>query len=148
MYSTKSMIVPFHQEKSDERGYIKSITNQPSTNTSIIMCKPGSIRANHYHLNDWHYMFVLDGEMDYFFFDNQMDKVVYLKLKKNQIIYTPPKEVHATYFEMQTTLVVISYLPRDQRSYENDTRRVKFIDETNIEIAKQGKLNCQFEELK
>ena len=71
-----------------------------------------------------------------------------MKLKNNQIIYTPPKEVHATYFEKETTLIVVSYLPRDQRSYENDTRRVEFINKTNLEIAKQGKLNCQFTELK
>ena len=45
----KSVILPFEQSKEDERGYIKSIINQPSTNTSIIMCKPGSVRANHYH---------------------------------------------------------------------------------------------------
>ena len=51
MYN-KSVILPFEQSKEDERGYIKSIINQPSTNTSIIMCKPGSVRANHYHMKD------------------------------------------------------------------------------------------------
>ena len=146
MYN-KSVILPFEQSKEDDRGYIKSIINQPSTNTSIIMCNPGSVRANHYHIRDWHYMYVLEGSMDYFFFDNLSKEVCFLSLEKDQIVYTPPKEVHATYFSEQTKLIVISYLARDETSYEADTRRVKFINLENMELAKQGKLSCQFPEL-
>lgn len=146
MYN-KSVILPFEQSKEDDRGYIKSIINQPSTNTSIIMCNPGSVRANHYHIRDWHYMYVLEGSMDYFFFDNLSKEVCFLSLEKDQIVYTPPKEVHATFFNEQTKLIVISYLARDETSYEADTRRVKFINLENMELAKQGKLSCQFPEL-
>ena len=146
MYN-KSVILPFEQSKEDDRGYIKSIINQPSTNTSIIMCNPGSVRANHYHIRDWHYMYVLEGSMDYFFFDNLSKEVCFLSLEKDQIVYTPPKEVHATFFSEQTKLIVISYLARDETSYEADTRRVKFINLENMELAKQGKLSCQFLEL-
>ena len=146
MYN-KSVILPFEQSKEDDRGYIKSIINQPSTNTSIIMCNPGSVRANHYHIRDWHYMYVLEGSMDYFFFDNLSKEVCFLSLEKDQIVYTPPKEVHATFFSEQTKLIVVSYLARDETSYEADTRRVKFINLENMELAKQGKLSCQFPEL-
>ena len=146
MYN-KSVVLPFEQSKEDDRGYIKSIINQPSTNTSIIMCNPGSVRANHYHIRDWHYMYVLEGSMDYFFFDNLSKEVCFLSLEKDQIVYTPPKEVHATFFSEQTKLIVISYLARDETSYEADTRRVKFINLDNMELAKQGKLSCQFPEL-
>lgn len=146
MYN-KSVILPFEQSKEDDRGYIKSIINQPSTNTSIIMCNPGSVRANHYHIRDWHYMYVLEGSMDYFFFDNLSKEVCFLSLQKDQIVYTPPKEVHATFFSEQTKLIVISYLARDETSYEADTRRVKFINLENMKLAKQGKLSCQFPEL-
>ena len=51
------------------------------------MCKPGSVRANHYHLKDWHYMYVLEGKMDYFFFENNLVKFV-IFLEKDQIIFT------------------------------------------------------------
>ena len=147
MYN-KSVILPFEQTREDDRGYIKSIINQPSTNTSIIMCKPGSVRANHYHLKDWHYMYILEGSMDYFFYDNELSKVSYISLNKDQIVYTPQREVHATYFNEQTKLIVISYLARDEISYEADTRRVDFINLENMDLAKQGKLLCQFPELK
>jgi len=144
----KSVILPYEQFKKDERGYIKSITNQPSTNTSIIMCMPGSVRANHYHLKDWHYMYVLEGSMDYFFYDNDLNKTIFLPIKKNEIIFTPSREVHATFFSEKTILVVISYLARDEVRYEADTRRVEFINLENIELAKEGKLKCHFPELK
>lgn len=147
MYN-KSVILPFEQSKEDDRGYIRSIINQPSTNTSIIMCNPGSVRANHYHIRDWHYMYILEGSMDYFFFDNLTNKVCFLPLKKDQIVYTPPKEVHATFFSEQTKLIVISYLARDEVSYEADTRRVEFINLKNMGLAKQGKISCKFPELK
>ena len=92
-------------------------------------------------------MFILEGSMDYFFFDNITKNVCYLPLHKDQIIFTPPKEVHATFFSEQTKLIVISYLARDEASYEADTRRVDFINLENMELAKQGKLSCQFPEL-
>lgn len=144
----KSVVLPFEQIKEDERGYIKSIINQPNTNTSIIKCMPGSVRANHYHLKDWHYMYILAGSMDYFYYDNELNKVNFIPLQKDQIIFTPSYEVHATYFHEETLLIVISYLARDEISYEADTRRVKFIDLENIELARQGNLVCQFPELK
>ena len=79
--------------------------------------------------------------------DNLSKKVCFLTLEKDQIVYTPPKEVHATFFREQTKLIVVSYLARDETSYEADTRRVKFINLENMELAKQGKLSCQFPEL-
>ena len=86
--------------------------------------------------------------MDYFFFDNVLNKVNYMYINKDQIVYTPPREVHATYFSEQTKLIVVSYLARDEISYEADTRRVDFINLQNMVLAKQGKLLCQFPELK
>ena len=76
-----------------------------------------------------------------------MKNPVFISNKKDQIVYTPPKEVHATFFSKQTKLIVISYLARDETSYEADTRRVKFINLDNMELAKKGKLSCQFPEL-
>ena len=41
-------------------------------------------------------------------------------------------EIHATYFQKKTTLIVSSLNPRDQETYENDTVRVDFVNESNI----------------
>ena len=42
-------------------------------------------------------------------------------------------EIHATYFPVKTKLIVSSMLPRDPITYENDTIRVEFINDENIQ---------------
>ena len=51
----------------DDRGYIQSLVNFPMKNLSLISSKKGSVRSNHYHLTDWHYMYVLSGSFDYYY---------------------------------------------------------------------------------
>ena len=132
MISNKSIIIKNISRDKDERGGIISIVDDYVKNVSIIYCNPGSIRSNHYHLNDFHYMHVLDGEIDYFFKQIDSDEVQYLKVRKSENVFTPPKEIHATYFPIKTTLIVSSLNPRDQETYERDTVRVEFVNEKNI----------------
>ena len=116
----------------DSRGQILSIVDEKVSNVSIIKCNSNSIRSNHYHLSDWHYMFVLSGRINYFFTDIKIKKINYLKVLKDQIIFTPPMEIHCTHFPVNTKLIVCSKKKRDQNNYEKDTRRVKFIDKNNL----------------
>ena len=46
-----------------------SIVDATVQNVSIITCNPDTIRSNHYHFEDFHYMYVVEGEIDYFFCD-------------------------------------------------------------------------------
>lgn len=130
---SKSTIIKSNTRDSDKRGSIISIVDDKISNVSIIKCNAGSIRSNHYHLEDYHYMYVLDGEIDYFFKNIDSDHINYLKVKKNQNIFTPPLEIHATYFPIKTTLIVSSLNPRDRETYEKDTRRVEFINYNNVD---------------
>jgi oxalate decarboxylase/phosphoglucose isomerase-like protein (cupin superfamily) len=125
-------LFPKVQRDSDHRGGILSIVDVPVSNVSIITCNPSSIRSNHYHQEDFHFMYVLDGEIDYFYKALNSDEVKYLKVRQGENIFTPPREIHATYFPVTTRLIVSSMLPRDQESYERDTVRVKFVDSSNI----------------
>ena len=70
-----SIIIENEFRSKDERGSILSIADAKISNVSIISCNKGSIRSNHYHLKDFHYMFVLEGEIDYFFKDLKTDKI-------------------------------------------------------------------------
>tara|TARA_B100000795_G_scaffold57144_1_gene37820 strand:- start:7004 stop:7456 length:453 start_codon:yes stop_codon:yes gene_type:complete len=132
MNSNKSIIIKNISRDQDKRGGILSIVDDYVKNVSIISCNPGSIRSNHYHLSDFHYMHVLDGEIDYFFKQIDSDDIQYLKVRKGENIFTPAKEIHATYFPIKTTLIVSSLNPRDQETYEKDTVRVEFVNEQNI----------------
>ncbi|MDA7809134.1 hypothetical protein N8974_00645 [bacterium] len=137
----KSTVFKNIKRDEDLRGGIISIVDETVKNVAIITCKPGSIRSNHYHLKDFHFMYVLEGDFDYFFKDNETGKICYIRVKVGETIYTPPLEVHACYFPFNTTLIVSSKNPRDQETYEADTVRVEFITEDNIAgiLAVHGK---------
>ncbi len=130
--SNKSILIPDDYRDKDERGDILSIVDAKISNVSIIKCNPLAIRSNHYHKTDAHFMYVLCGEIDYFYKKINEDKIFYYKVKKGQNIFTPPLEIHATYFPVYTEIIVSSLNPRDQQTYENDTVRVSFIDNKNI----------------
>ena len=85
-------------------------------------------------------MYVVKGQIDYFYKTIKGKKMNYLKVKKNNLIYTPPMEVHATYFPKATVLTVSSKNPRDQATYEKDTVRVELINKKNIKhlLKKNG----------
>lgn len=113
----------------DARGAIQSIVNFPVKNVSIISSVKGSLRSNHYHQTDWHYMYTLEGSYEYYFrptgSDEEPQKLV---VGKGDLVFTPPMEDHATVFLEDTVLLVMSRNPRDQESYEADVRRVTLID--------------------
>lgn len=118
----------------DSRGSIVSIVEEKMNNISIIKCNSQSIRSNHFHIKNWHFMYVLGGVMEYFF--ENKNKIFFIKLKKGDLVFTPPKELHATYFPVRTLLLVASKNKRDQKTYEKDTVRKKFIDFKNIKSIK------------
>ena len=53
----KSTIFTNVQRDEDSRGGILSIVDESIKNVSIITCKTGSIRSNHYHHTDFHFIF-------------------------------------------------------------------------------------------
>jgi oxalate decarboxylase/phosphoglucose isomerase-like protein (cupin superfamily) len=129
----KSTLFPNIQRDSDGRGEIVSIVDETIQNVSIITCNPGSIRSNHYHHRDFHFMYVLEGEIDYFYKDIDTGEVQYLKVRAGDNIFTPDNEVHTTYFPVRTKLIVSSKYPRDQATYEADTVRVDFVNPANLQ---------------
>jgi oxalate decarboxylase/phosphoglucose isomerase-like protein (cupin superfamily) len=130
---TKSRLFKSITRDNDIRGSIISIVDDVVQNVSLITCNAGSIRSNHYHKKDFHYMYVLEGEIDYFYKELNNDVVHYFKVKKDDIIFTPKNEIHATFFPLNTKLIVSSMLPRDQETYEKDTVRVEFINNNNLQ---------------
>lgn len=127
----------FLKEKrdSDLRGEILSIVDTKIQNVSIISSNANVIRSNHYHKKDFHFMYVLEGKIDYFFkeTDNKDHDTSYIEVNVGETIFTPNLEIHCTYFPIRTTLVVSSYYPRDQVTYEKDTVRVDYINYDNLD---------------
>ena len=136
MFSTKSKKIYNITRSKDSRGSILSIVDEKVNNVSIITCLPKSIRSNHWHKKDWHYMYVLEGLMEYFYVSK--NKIFFMKINKGENVFTPPKELHATYFPVKTLSLVSSKNPRDKKTYEQDTVREKLIDLKNYKSIKKS----------
>jgi quercetin dioxygenase-like cupin family protein len=102
-------------------------------NLSLITSKKGTVRSNHYHATDWHYMYVLSGSFDYYYRPTGSgEKPKVITVKAGEMVFTPPMEDHATVFLEDTQLLAMSRNPRDQESYESDVRRVTLIDPSGV----------------
>lgn len=125
--------VELDEAHTDDRGAIQSLVNFPMKNLSLITSRKGSVRSNHYHVTDWHYMYVLSGSFDYYYRpagNAGQPKVV--RLNAGEMVFTPPMEDHATVFLEDTQLIVASRNPRDQESYESDVVRVTLVDPASV----------------
>lgn len=114
----------------DDRGCIQSLLNFPMKNVSLISSKRGSVRSNHYHLTDWHYMYVISGSFDYYSRPTGSNKELsVIRVNAGEMVFTPPLEDHATVFLEDTQLLVMSRNPRgDQETYEADVKRIVIFD--------------------
>jgi quercetin dioxygenase-like cupin family protein len=119
----------------DDRGAIQSLVNFPMKNLSLITSKKGTVRSNHYHLTDWHYMYVLKGAFDYYYrpTGSQATPEV-IRVNAGEMVFTPPMEDHATVFLEDTELLAMSRNPRDQETYESDVRRVVLVDPETVSV--------------
>jgi len=118
----------------DSRGKIISMCDANISNVSFINSAANTIRSNHYHYKDSHYMYVISGELDYFYSDlKDIQEFNYLKIREGECIYTPPMEYHVTYFPKDTSLIVCSVFARDQQTYESDTVKDNLINLDNIQ---------------
>ena len=121
----KDVRVILDEAHEDERGFIQCLTNIPTSNVSYIFSKKGSVRSNHYHKTDWHYMYILTGKMEYYYKKHDANDVIkQVSLTKGDMVFTPPLEEHTSYFPEDTHFLAISRNPRDQDAYEADVIRV------------------------
>lgn len=97
---------------------------------SMIYSRPGSVRSNHYHLTDWHYMFVSDGLLWYYWRKVGETRTPEMRIfRAGQIVFTPPMVEHACFFVKDTTMFVASRNVRDHANHESDLIRVKLIED-------------------
>jgi dTDP-4-dehydrorhamnose 3,5-epimerase-like enzyme len=135
MWPTEARI-PLEEPFIDDRGYIQHLVNFPMKNLSMIFSKKGSVRSNHSHNTDWHYMFTVSGSFDYHYKPHGSDEP--LKLEKfgaGEMVFSPPMEDHACVFTEDTLLVAVSRNPRgDQETYENDVVRTMLVDPDSVKL--------------
>lgn len=116
-----------------DAGLIQNLVNVfPGTSpigcVSVLYSHKDSVRANHFHKEDSHFLYVIKGAVDYYerpIGSAEIPEPV--RYVENQMFFTPPMVEHAMRFAEDTIMVSISKRPRDSESHESDVVRVKFL---------------------
>lgn len=109
----------------DARGAIQTLVEGGIHSIQVITSKAGTVRANHWHREDSHYLYMVEGVMEYYYRpvgDTSEPRCVIVKA--GQQIFTPSNLEHATHFLEDSVFLNITSNPRDQHSYEDDIVRV------------------------
>ena len=115
----------------DDRGFIQSISDLDMKSASIIYTKKNQQRANHYHKKDWHFIYVTKGSFEYYFRKtNSNEKIKKKVVGVGQLLFTGNMVDHAMFYTEETEILVVSKNPRDQETYEEDTVRIDFMDDS------------------
>lgn len=118
-------ILPLPAPFEDSRGVIQTLVEGGIHSVQAIFSKIGTVRANHYHKSDSHYMYVVSGKMKYFFRSAEsQERPSWCFVNQGQLIFTPPLVEHAVEFLEDTLFLNITANSRDQTQYESDIVKV------------------------
>lgn len=120
--------VPIPDGFNDQRGSITNLLLTPITSVADISSVRGSVRANHYHKTDWHYAYVVMGEVAYFERAIGETTVPEPKIyKAGQMFFTPPMREHAMLFMQDSVIMTFAKNVRSHDNHEADLVRVEFV---------------------
>lgn len=113
----------------DLRGSIErfNLPNLEIRDILKIVSLKNSVRANHYHLKDYHVCLLTKGKMVYYERPvGVQDKPVKYFINAGDLFYTGPLIEHAMQFLEDSEFWCFSHLSREQGNYEEDTIRLKY----------------------
>ena len=125
-------------------GKIQNLVEHACGGVGIIHSRKGSVRANHWHNEDWHYLYVVSGLIAYtewppgqhhpsdYLFGSKVtedecavwSETTALTVGPCQMIFTPPKRSHRLEFLEDTVMISISKLSRRHSEHERDVVRL------------------------
>ena len=124
-------IIDTAQKIEDGRGFIQGICDLEMKSASIIFTKKNQWRANHYHKKDWHFIYVTKGSFEYYFRKTNSNEDIKKKIVNlGQVLFTGNMIDHAMFYTEETEILVVSKNPRDQQTYEEDTVRIDFMNDS------------------
>ena len=110
----------------DERGTIIDLFFKAKIDhVAIIDSVPGAIRGNHYHANSVQHMFIIDGSLEYWFKNEEMDQPQFALCQPGDLITSKQNEVHALKISAEgCRFMAFTEGQRGGSDYESDTFRV------------------------
>jgi len=121
-------LIPLPQAFEDARGRIQTLVDGGIQSVQVISSKANTVRANHFHKTDSHYMYVVSGSMKYFHRpagDRSSPEMVLVR--QGEMVFTPPMVEHAVEFPEETVFLNLTGKTREQKSYEDDLVRVEVV---------------------
>jgi quercetin dioxygenase-like cupin family protein len=120
--------VPLPPAFEDARGKIQTLVEGGIESVQVITSKASTVRANHYHKTDSHFMYVVQGSMKYYHRPvGDKSPPAMLLVREGEMVYTPPLVEHAVEFPEDTVFMNITGKSREQKSYEDDLVRVELL---------------------
>lgn len=117
----------------DSRGGIARVLDQNKYKIHSILritSKKGTVRSNHYHKHDYHYLYLESGGCQYS--EKQAkkpkSKIAAVVLKPGDIVLSRPYIIHAVKFTKDSVLYAFTTENRDQDKYELDTIRITIVE--------------------
>jgi dTDP-4-dehydrorhamnose 3,5-epimerase-like enzyme len=128
--------VPLDDPFVNEAGTIQNLVLKPVGGMAVIRSKAGSLRSNHYHKTDWHYIYVVSGRLLYYEREVGSDrKPEPQEFGPDEMFFTPPMMEHCVAFLEDTVIVTGSRNPRFHEGHEADLVRVHFVTPEDVEWA-------------
>jgi dTDP-4-dehydrorhamnose 3,5-epimerase-like enzyme len=117
-------LIKIPQIFNDDRGSIINLADGALGDVAIIHSKKNAIRANHYHRDDWHLCYLLEGKFQYEWFSIEDKNLFSTTILPGELIFTPKLVAHRLQFLEPSKFITISKLSRITDKYESDTVRL------------------------
>lgn len=118
-------IVPLEEAYVDARGVIQNLVHHDLGSAVIISSHAGAVRAEHWHREDFHYCYLISGEILY------CERPVGSKeepsktlINTGQLFFTGPNIEHSMYFIKDSVFLTLGKLSRTHDEYEKDLVRL------------------------
>jgi hypothetical protein len=127
-------LVPLDAPFVNKNGGIQNLLLSGFTSVAIIESKMGALRANHYHKTDWHYTYIIEGTVWYYWrgapdtpTKKEQNSAIF---HKGEVFFTPPRMIHAMFFPCGGRILTLAKNARDHESHEADLVRTEIIQAT------------------
>jgi quercetin dioxygenase-like cupin family protein len=135
-------LVPLDAPFVNQNGGIQNLLLSGFTSAAVIESNRGALRANHYHKTDWHYTYIIDGTVWYYWkgapgtpTEKEESSAIF---HKGEVFFTPPMMIHAMFFPDRGRILTLAKNARDHESHEADLVRVEIIRATEDSFKSSG----------
>lgn len=113
--------VPTERAFVNENGSLRNLVYGEFAGGTLISSTPNSIRSNHYHKTDWHYLTVIQGIVRYYWRPvGSKKEPSSATFRADETFFTPPMVEHAVLSVNNTVMVSFSRIARRPADHDSD----------------------------